>query len=196
MNKYILPIATFVVLMLSPAIPARSQSEAMAQWIVGIETRPSPNFFRYKGAKLSPVNVAKVTVCRAKPDATPKTYEMFWGAKGKTVALERCGKLVVPRGDCVEFKITHQTDQAQYAETQLAVDALLRVVLDLQLNSSPVFCVQVPSDSYQDVLAALQEHNFLVKSNAPETPLQTSLIISVVDDKGCQRADLFYPYEP
>lgn len=192
----LLILVVFVGLMIAPTIPARSQGNdgSLSQWIISIETRPVPNMFRYKGSKLTPVSEAKVSVRAAHPDAVPAAYEMFWGgANGKTLGLERYGMLRLPRGDSVAFKISHASEHAQYTETRLAVDALLRLVLDLQLNSNLVFSVRVPTDSYDDVVNALQEKNFLVKSNAPETPLMTTLVISIVDESGWQKCDLYYP---
>ncbi|SRR5579885_2372228 len=193
MNRRVFLIALFA-LMATPAIPVRSQgTDLLAQWVVDIETKSSPNIFRYKGAKLTPVYVARVNLLEARKDAQPTTYELFWGARGKTMALERRSEFNIPKNQGVQFKLSHKSDTAPYAETQLAVDAMLRVLLDLQLNANPVFAARVPSDSFDDVVNALQEREFALKSNGPETPLQSSLVISIFDENG-RHADLFYPY--
>jgi hypothetical protein len=194
MNKRFLPLL-IACIMLTALLPARSQSAdgSLSQWIIAIETKTMPNILNYKESRLKPVSEATVSIRANNPHAEPVSYERFWGARGKTLAMEREGDLGIPRGQSVAFKIVHGEKRPDYAETQLAVDAMLRVLLDAQLNSSPLFFVRVPSDTYQDAVDALLQQNFLVKCNAPETPLQTALLIYVIDENGLQRTALFYP---
>jgi len=184
----------FVLLLISALSGASRASTTQNQWLVTVQTKSAPSIFNYQGATLTPVTEAQVSFASANSDATPTVYENFWGASGKPLALQRYEPLSIPPGDGIAFKIVNGSDQPFFSETQLAVDAVLRIMLDAQLNANPVLYVSVPSTTFSDVVSALSQQNFIVKDTTLETPLQSAaLVIYVVDYSGQMKSTLYYP---
>jgi hypothetical protein len=201
MNRLSLPLASatmtlaLAILAIPAAIPAFSQMSATSsqyQWLITINTKSAPNVFNYPGANLTPVSEAAVTVCAATAGAQPAAYETFWGAKGKPLAQERSGALGIPAGQSVAFSIVHDASSPDFTQTQLGVDALLRTFLDTQINSNQVLYVTVPTDTYSDVVNALIQQNFVQNDENSERPVQSSIVIFIVDQSGQMKTNLYY----
>jgi hypothetical protein len=193
MNKQ--AISSMLVLCAVLILAAASRATtSQGQWMVTVSTTAAPSVFNYPGAALTPVSEAQVSYAYSTSDDAPTVYENFWGANGTPLALERYVPFDVPRGQGVIFKIVNDTEQPPYAQTQLAVDAILRLMLDAQLNANPVLYVSVPPTCYADVVNAFVQQNFIVKDTSLETPLQgAALVVYLVDYNGQTRKTLYYP---
>jgi len=196
MNRRRLALLLICFLMSNFAMPVDVQAQSGTvstvnyQWLITISaSQPKP--LNFPNSTLAPAFEAEVNV-QASSSGTGAIYEKFWGAAGNTLGLERSSNYSLPRGNTVAFKILHDSAFPAHAENQLVASALLRVLLDAQVNTNPVLFVVAPSDSYADLISCFEEQNFQNIDVVPETVMNRAIPLLVVDETGRLKTNLYY----
>ncbi len=132
-------------------------------WTVRIETQELPTQFQYAGCRLFPVVKTHVTYFKTHDESHtmdenhPVKYEDMWFHGEKPLGLERLHKFEVERGDAVSIEVTHKEGTGTASEYQAASNAILRLILESNLNANSVATVKLPEgSSFFEVVSCLE----------------------------------------
>lgn len=197
MNRQLFLFLPICFLFWNLAMPADVQAQSAPstisyQWLITISATSQANLLNFSNSSLTPAFEADVSM-QSSASATPAIYEKFWGAQGNTLGLQRSFTYNIPAGNTVAIKIVHDSTYPSHSENQLVVSALLRVLLDTQVNTNPVLYVTAPSDCYADLINCFEEQNFQNINIVPETVIGRAIPLLVVDETGKSKTNLYYP---
>jgi hypothetical protein len=148
-----------------------------ADWVVQIMTKVVEPCLNYPNSKLSPLIRSSIyfeqnvldpsDVDRelqkrgAEPDAAiPETlYEHLYYSHSRALGLRRYKQLVLKPGTTGTIRITTSSSSNQ-EEISAAVNATIRIYLDLYLNKMPLRSIVVPKDSFDLFIQGMQKHGF------------------------------------
>ncbi len=128
-------------------------------WVVEIETKELAKQFEYTGSHLKPIVKTHIVFYATVDEADKKSYEDIWYHNGKPCGLERLGNLTIRPGDGIAIKIKHKTDSPTEGEYKAAANAILRIILDANLNHNSVAIVTLPDGSYSPIISELRNQN-------------------------------------
>ena len=138
--------------------------ERELDWAMFIELPGSNHYLNYAGSQLYPLTIMRINF-RAfgrgtgAPGDSAKIYEELWYHKGKPVGSRRYSQLDIPTrhiGAIVVGAIDNKNEQSQ-----AVANALVRLVLDLQLKKISPAIVLVPNGSYDQIAEGLGRYNFV-----------------------------------
>jgi len=149
-----------------------------ADWLVTINTKVIEQCLNYPESKLSPLVRASVHFEQgvletsdvdkelakhgAEQDiAIPETlYEYLYSSHLRTVGMRRFKQLVIKPGTVGTIKVTTSNSSYKHEEVNAAVNATVRMYLDLYLNKMPLRSIVVPKDSFDLFIGEMQRHGF------------------------------------
>ena len=136
-------------------------------WAMFIEIPDSRHVLNYPGSQLHPLTKMRVnfrTFARSggSEHRPQRIYEELWYHKGKPIGSKRYNQLDIPAGKSGVIAVGSMNDQAD--EGQSVANALVRLLLDLQLKKISVCLVLVPEGCYDQVVTGLGRYSFLPES--------------------------------
>ena len=124
-------------------------------WTIELKTKQLPHHFEYTNSHLHGVEKIHVSYVHASdsshPDPQPTEYENLWYHSGKPLGLERLHKFEVIQGDSTSILVSHSGSSASDDECKAAANAVLRLILDANLNKNAVVNIRVPDDSFERI---------------------------------------------
>lgn len=156
-------------------------------WVVQLETKPLKKQFEYAGSVFKPVDKVDVKYHPSKEQDNKTAYEQIWYHDGKPLGLERLHKFELPEGDGIAIEVKHKQGTSTSGEEKAAANAILRITLDAYLNKNPVALVRLPSDSFYDISAQLQQQGMMVAPDSSgvdgfATPVESSVTLFLVSE--------------
>lgn len=153
-------------------------------WTMEIKTQQMPLHFEYRGSTLKPVVKTELSYYH-KGDSDNKTlYEYLWFANGKSVGLDRRSKMLIAAGDGVQIILSHSSSSPTESERESAAKAIMRAVLDIEINRSMVATVRVPAESFSAVCSGIEEYNFHPLGASPGEEIHSDLSLFIESDAG------------
>jgi hypothetical protein len=192
MNKPLFKAVSRIVLALCLLCLSSARADWQPySWLVTIETEEFPSQFQYQGSILRPLVLARVSYARADgSDSTP--YETLWFCDGKPFGLDRTNQLNIDQGEGVAIKVIHKTVVPSAAEYRAAAKSILRLFLDVRINSCMVQSVVLPDNSFLAILNELQNDHFAVFNVPLERPYQIAALMFVQDESDQQTRTVCY----
>jgi hypothetical protein len=171
-----------------------AQANPAYNWLITIETEFLNKHFDFDGTALKSLVETSISTAATNGAGTAYGYEDMWYCNGKPYGLERYGALSITPGDGVAIEVVHSTNQPALAEIKAAADAILRMLVDARLNHNIVHVVIVPANSFQSILAELQNHNFIPTTHQLDRPYSASVSIFLIDTLDQQKQNLCYSF--
>jgi len=185
MNKI---ISLLVLCLLTTALPAlcNGHIDRPHDWTVEIETDKLPRQFDYHNSHLSDVVKTNIDYYHQTDDAHKTPYEYLWFHSSTTLGMERLHKFQIDQGDGIAINIKHKTASPDVLEKYAAATALTQIVLDAYMNKNAVTIVNVPQESYTEIVNQLQStHHFITQADAgADHPVDSGINIFVQSDAG------------
>jgi hypothetical protein len=171
-------------------LPARADYEAY-NWLVTVETEQIPGQFQYAGSTLQPLVLARVSYTR--DDGSEYTpYENLWFCNGKPYGLERFNPLNVGRGESAAIRVTSKSVVPTEWEYKAAAKSIVRVFLDIRVNSSVVQSVILPDESFLPIVNEMENDHFSVFNIPVDVPYQLAALMWVTDVSKMQTRTMCY----
>jgi len=154
------------------------------EWQMTITPQKFQRYLDYPGSKLHPLT--KVTVTYMQPPNTPLTvYEDLYYTNSQAVGCKRQkDPITIKPGTAGIIKISGIEQNQSYA----AANAVLRVFLDVSLRQCMTKYIQVPYDSFDNVVMSLCN---LGMHRHRTTGPESGVTLQIVADKGGQSVILF-----
>jgi hypothetical protein len=146
-----------------------SYLEREYDWAMFIDTHELKSYLDYPGTQLRPLTKARVNfrwfprgVNFAKTSA--KVYEEFWYHRGIPVGSRRHNQLNIPSNKIGAIVLGRFRDKDNSNDQSAAAsNALIRILIDLQLKETVAGVVMVPADIYDDIAGGLSRYRFSAK---------------------------------
>lgn len=142
-------------------------------WAMYIDSRQVDHYLNYAGSKLHPLTKVRIRY-RYFPhdgrvvDWPAKTYDELWYHDGTPIGLRRNAEIKLNTND-IGVIIIGPADGA--AKSNLATaDALVRLLVNLQLQHGTVGSVVVPSDQYDSLVENLARYGFFESKKVVQGP--------------------------
>lgn len=166
-------------------------------WTVEVKTNPLPHHFEYHESHVHGIERLHVTYQHTVTDDYPEPekvkYEEIWYHKGKPLGLERKHKFEVSKGDGVSLLVTHKESSATNEECKAAANAIMRLILDANVNKNAVVNVRVQPDSFDRIRAALEELGCTSDiAGADEHTLATAINIFLQTEPDADQTQILY----
>ncbi|MDZ4731732.1 MAG: hypothetical protein SH820_17520 [Xanthomonadales bacterium] len=145
--------------------PELSHSYLQTQfaWAMYIDSCEVNHYLNYPGSSLHPLTKVRIRYRYFPHDGRPvnwpaKTYDEFWYHDGKPVGLRRNAEINLNKNDIGVIVIGQAADH--FNSISSTSDALVRLLVNLQLQRAVVGAVIVPPDQYDPLLANLERYGF------------------------------------
>lgn len=138
-----------------------------------IDSREVNHYLNYRGSTLNPLTKVRIRYRYFPHDGRPvtwpaKTYDELWYHDGKPVGLRRSAEISLRKNDMGVIVIGQTADRSK---SDLATaDALVRLLVNLQLQRAAVGAVMVPPDQYDPLLANLGRYRFFATKKQVKGP--------------------------
>lgn len=178
MNKLLLSLLTVcgVSAVSMSASNAAPQISKPFEWTIEIKTESLPRQFQYNTSGIKDVIKAKMQYYSMDHVDEKTDYEDLWYSHAKTIGMERHHKLEINKGDAVAIRVLHKVDAASTDERRSAGKAVMKAVLDANLNKNMVATIKVPSSSFYEISSELQNYHFSPAPNTgDETPIDSDM---------------------
>lgn len=162
MSKFVglLPVVSLMMLATtSPvfAAPAININKPY-DWTVEIKTEEMPHQFRYHNSNLRPVIKTEFTYYHMEDESNKTKYQKIWYGNDKALGLERTHEFELTQGESIAIKVKHKDDSPGMEEKKAAARAVMRAVMDAQLNKNMVQEVKVPDESFNTITQTMQDY--------------------------------------
>ena len=139
-----------------------SKVDRAFDWTMPLTIQRLPNFLNYSGSKLHPIVRLRAGFHpnargRFKPQVTSSTFEDLWYHEGDALGCRHDTNLQIEPGKLGALVIRSGMDNQ---DSPAIADALVRLTLELQILSTPVSAVMIPSYLYDSVSDQLARFNF------------------------------------
>jgi hypothetical protein len=161
-------------------------------YILSVSIKALPNYLRYAGSSLTPVDKGTVTSTNVSGDGSVTPYEDLWFCNGATYGLERANPLPIESGVGLAIQVNFKTQPPGPAEIKSAAQSILRLYLDARVHGNPVMTVIVPDDQFADIVTAMGDEHFQPFTIPLEVPVQVSSRIFVQDESDKNTQSLCY----
>lgn len=140
-------------------------------WVMVLNSSDAKYYLNYPGSKLSPLTKVAVRY-RAFPQKSQSTiptttsYEDLWYKGEVPVGLRRYNDIAIPYLSNGAMIFCPAEDQPDLDKRASAIaDAIVRLLVDVQLRMGVTALVLVPNEDYESVAAALTQFNFFPAGN-------------------------------
>lgn len=130
------------------------------EWTIEISTQKLPHQFQYTGSALKEVVKASLNYYSMEDQAHKTPYEDLWYAGMKTLGLERHHKLEITQGDAIAIRVVHKNPGAPTDEQIAAGKAVMKALLDANINRNMVATIKVPQSSFYTIASEIQNYDF------------------------------------
>lgn len=182
MNKTVLSLLAAIslsaVMNLSPSADAAPAIHVARpyEWTVQIQTEKLPRQFQYNSSMIKEVVKARMHYYSMDDQDHKTLYEDLWYASAKTLGLERHHKLEVKQGDALAIRVLHKNPAAPEDEQRAAGKAVMKAVLDANINRNMVATIKVPMASFNVIASEIQNYDFAVAPEGMgETPIASDM---------------------
>lgn len=146
------------------------------QWTIEIDTQQIPRQFQYNGSVLTQVVKAQARYFSSTDPSTQTQYETMWYSNGRSLGMERQNKLQIRQGDTIAIIVVHKSGSAQSDEQRAAAKAIMKMVVDANLNKNMVATIKVPIESFSTIAQEFQNYRFSpMTDNSSEDPTSSDL---------------------
>lgn len=159
-------------------------------WTVEITTKQLTHEFRYHNSQLNPVIKADLVYFDNDHEDHKVKYESLWYAHDKALGLERLHDFAVSQGEAIAIRVKH-SDGAGVEEQKASARAVMRAVLDANLNRNMVAVVKVPHGAFDTISSTIQEYDLQpTPENAGEEGLDVDLTVFLESEPAGQTVSL------
>jgi hypothetical protein len=143
-----------------------SYLEREFDWGMFVDVRELRHYLNYPESQLSPLTNVQVHFRWFPRDDNfakrkSRVYEEFWYHHGSVIGSRRYNQLHIPAEKIGVVIVGRTKDSANDRDEITALaNALLRVMIDLQLKQIVTSAVMVPMDNYDDVAGCLERYHF------------------------------------
>lgn len=146
------------------------------EWTVEVNTEKLDRHFQYNTSTIKEVVKASLQYYSMEDQEHKTAYQDLWYANAKSLGLERHHKLEIKQGDAIAIKVLHKEGTAPDDEKRAAGKAVMKTVLDANINKNMVATIKVPMSSFNIIASEIQNYGF---SPAPgggvETPVDSDM---------------------
>lgn len=139
--------------------------DASNDWVMYLNSSIRPNYLNYPGSALTPLTIVRAK-CRITPEqdklpsgSPPQLYEEMWYHDGVPIGMRRFSNLPAIKHKLGTIMVNCTSNQPQ--ETLAVSNALVRLIVELELVSADRSYVVVPSAMYETVEDKLKQYKFL-----------------------------------
>lgn len=146
------------------------------EWTLQIQTEKLPAQFQYNGSNLKEIVKARMHYYSMEDQEQKVLYEDLWYSKSKSLGMERHHKLEMKKGDAIAIRVLHKNPSASEDEQKAAGKAVMKAIMDANINRNMVATIKVPISSFSEISAEIQNYNFsLAPTGMGETPIASDL---------------------
>lgn len=183
--------------------PGNAEAPGLAKYTMRLRAQVLPDYFKYKNTALKPAVRIAVDYCDNEKESKFEPYEFLWYFNGKPYGLERLGSLTPSAKNPGIEPITGVDLKVQYIGTpgesdrksacKAAANAILRLLVDLQLHGNFVITVFVPDNSFSDICNSLEDQKFIaITDPGQEQAALSGLQLLVQTDSGNSNQAFYY----
>lgn len=141
-------------------VRATEHVERPYEWTIEIDTQQLKQQFQYNSSELKELVKAKLFYYKVANEEEKTDYQDLWYAKAKSLGMERHHKLEIDQGDAIAIKVKHLGEYTSYDEQRAAGKAVVKTILDANLNKNMVATIKVPLTSFTTIASELQNYQF------------------------------------
>ncbi len=178
MNKFLLSLLTVcgVSAVSCSIVFAAPQISKPFEWTIEIKTESVPRQFQYNTSGIKDVVKAKMQYYSMDHVDDKTDYESLWYSHSKALGMERHHKMEIKQGDAVAIRVLHKDASTNNDERRAAGKAVVKAVLDANLNKNMVATIKVPSSSFYEISSELQNYHFSPSPDSgDETPINSDM---------------------
>jgi hypothetical protein len=136
-------------------------------WAMFVDARELKDYLKYPGSKLYPVTNVRVTFRSIQRGINPQrmpteAYEEIWYHDGLPIGLHRHRNLKLAPGAMGIIVLGSSTEESD--RTAAMCNALIRLIMDVELHKAVISLVQVPREEYEGIALGLEKYGFLPES--------------------------------
>lgn len=140
-------------------------------WAMYVDIRNLDHYLKYKGSRLHPLTRGRVYfnsyIHPRRPGVSTQqsqVYQDLWYHQGQPLGLRRRSALNIEKGTTGTIVISQYADEN--GQAKCAANAIVRLLVELQLKDIVVGTVIVPQDKYKDIVGALEHYGFRIQPQA------------------------------
>lgn len=218
MRANIFQLTTFVLLMLSLAIPSPVLGEgtvptsalrlgekkplppqiidmSMYDDVIELNCEERPDYMNYAESKL--VSIVQIEVdchCDTKHNqsAPAKKYENLYYTKSRPIGCKHFTAFPIKEHDQVAIFVRSSSGTLSRAEIAACANALVRLCLETSLNKNQVATTRIPNAAMSDLILELEKQHFLKYRDNRDT-IETLIPIPLETDLGQREMMCFVP---
>lgn len=159
------------------SVEARDSVSRPYEWTVEISTEQVPKQFQYQGSSLTKVVKTQIQYYPIDNTSNKTAYEDLWYSNAKPIGLERHNKLDMKQGDAVAIRVLHKAPgTAPLDEQRSAGKAVMKAIVDSNINKNMVATIKVPMDSFHTIESEIQNYHFSpAPSGGGENPISSDM---------------------
>lgn len=160
--------------------------------VVDIKTEPLANYIRKDKNGFDNLVLARVS-SQSPKEKSSKKYEVIWYRKGDPIGVRRLNGLAFQAPQRIALHVLHSSLPANDDDVKAAANACLRLYLELYAKTMSPSAIVVPKQSFNSFVQRMNQLNFYsAEEPEPNTPVRTSIILSVESEPPGLRQLLFY----
>ncbi len=160
--------------------------------IVDVKTEQLDEYFKNNKSGFDRLILACISTQPPEAKTTSK-YEVIWYRKGDPIGLRRLGEFSFKAPQQVALRVAHAKSPVDENEVKAAANACLRLFLDLNAKTMSPAAIFVPRGSFNSFVQRLNQLNFYsAQEPPPDTPVYTSIVLSVESEPPGLKQLLFY----
>jgi len=160
--------------------------------IIDIKTESLSNYLKNDKKGFDKLVLARVA-SQTPEDQNSRKYEVIWYRRGEPIGLRRLGKLPFQAPQKVALHVLHGGGAIDDEQVKAAANACLRLFLELNAKTMSPAAIFVPKQSFAPFVQRMNQMNFYsAEEPAPDTPVYTSIVLSVESEPPGLKQLLFY----
>lgn len=160
--------------------------------VVDIKTEPLANYLRKDKHQFDNLVLARVS-SQSPKEKNSKKYEVIWYRKGDPIGVRRLNGLAFQAPQRIALHVLHSSLPASDDDVKSEANACLRLYLELYAKTMSPSAIVVPKQSFNSFVQRMNQLNFYsAEEPEPNTPVRTSIILSVESEPPGLRQLLFY----
>lgn len=160
--------------------------------VVDIKTEPLVNYLRKDKNEFDNLVLARIN-SQSPKEKNSKKYEVIWYRKGDPIGVRRLNGLAFQAPQRIALHVLHSSLPASDDDVKSAANACLRLYLELYAKTMSPSAIVVPKQSFNSFVQRMNQLNFYsAEEPEPNTPVRTSIILSVESEPPGLRQLLFY----
>lgn len=179
LGKYV-----FLALAASYLLPASGASAALCEpaRTIEIETQEFQHFRSLSASRKHSVIRARVSCVEKQHvlDGKSQPYEDFWYIGSEFIGCRRQRGFELPSHRDVVIRLTHRNKKAGQDEACAGANAIVRMLLEAQLNDDFLNVAQVPVESFPAIVKGMEKNGFYpVDHPKIDTPVESLIALAL-----------------